>query len=112
MTVHSNAGYVLKSEDVGVLMDCLHQYAYKWREIGTALRFLPGELECIVLTFSRDGPHGGPQRLLKELLNIWCQWPIATHPDVPTVERLESALRSGPVGLGAVANNLRSMMSS
>ena len=99
----------MKSEDVYILIECLYQHAYKWKEIGLALHFLPGELESI------SHPNANPLQLLRELLSQWCQWPTATHSDVPTLESLMDALHSGPVGLGAAANDLyskRSLLSS
>ena len=81
----------------------LHQYAYKWREIGQALNFRHGELLNII--------HSTTQQLLTELLNQWSQWPTADHPDIPTVERLRDALRSELVGLGAVANDVYTLRS-
>ena len=96
------AGCVVKSEDVGFLVKHLHLYASKWREIGTALDFHPGELDNIVHSL----PGANVQRLLTELLGEWSQWPTATHSDLPTMERLRDALRSGLVGLGAEANTL------
>ena len=84
-------------------MNHLHQFAYKWREIGTALSFHHGDLENISQTF----PRGTPQQLLTELLSQWSEWPTAIHSGVPTVERLCDALRSGLVGLGALANSLQ-----
>ena len=95
-------GFVVMSKDVGFLVEQLLQYAYKWKEIGEALRFHPGELKNIDHTH----PKGTPQRLLTELLSQWSQWPTATHTTPPTMERLRDALRSNLVGLGAEANEI------
>ncbi len=92
----------MKSEDVSFLMEHLHLYAFKWREIGTALCFHHSELENIF----HSSPGATVQQLLTELLSQWSQWPTAAHSDVPTMERLRDALRSGLVGLGAEANTL------
>ncbi len=92
----------MKSGDVGFLVEHLHLYAFKWREIGLALNFHHGELENIV----HSSPGATVQQLLTELLSQWSQWPTATHSDVPTMKRLRDALRSGLVGLGAEANAL------
>ena len=80
----------------------LRKHAYKWREIGSALGFEHGELENI----SHSSPRATTQQLLTELLSQWSQWPTADKPNAPTLERLCDALRSGMVGLGAVANDL------
>ena len=98
----SIAGTVVKSEDVGFLMEHMLDYSYKWRWIGLSLRFRPGELENIRQSF----PEKPTKYFLMELLSQWTQWPTTTHPHVPTMEKLCSALRSGLVGLGALANEL------
>ncbi len=90
-------------------MSQLHIHAAKWKEIGSSLNFHSGELENI----SYSGTT--PQQLLSKLLSQWTQWPTADHPDDPTMEKLHDALRSGLVGLGAVANDiyeLRNFLSS
>ncbi len=93
---------MVRSQDVAFLVEHLHKYAFKWREIGTVLRFHHDELEIIFYSL----PGATSQRLLRELLSQWSQWPTADHSDVPTMERLRDALQSGLVGLGAEANAL------
>ena len=83
-------------------MEHLHKYAYKWRDIGASLKFEFDEMENI----SHSSPIATTQQLLHKLLSQWSQWPTADHSQVPTMERLCKALRSGLVGLGAVANDL------
>ena len=78
------------------------QASHKWKEIGLALNFLDGELKGIEHSF----PRATTQQLLTELLSQWTQWPTAEHPDVPTMEVLCDALRSGLVGQGALANDI------
>ena len=97
----------MKSEDINFLMAYLHRYAYKWRDIGASLNFQHGDLENI----SCSNPGATTQQLLTELLSQWSQWPTADHSDVPTMERLRDALRSGLVGLGAQANDLYELRS-
>ncbi len=93
----------VRSGDVCFLASYLCKNAsHKWREIGLALNFLDGELKSISLSF----PRATAQQLLTELLSQWSQWPTASHPDVPTMERLRDALRSGLVELGSVASDL------
>ena len=90
----------VEDKDVGFLMDHLCQYSSKWEAIGTALHFLPGELENI------KHNHQDVQQRLNAVLCQWVQWPINTHSQTPTMEMLRDALRSDLVGLGAVANQL------
>ena len=92
----------VRPEDVSFLMTRLHHYAYKWRDIGTALNFLFAEMENI----SHSTPRATTKHLLHELLSQWSQWPTAEHRQDPTMERLCDALRSSLVGLGAPASEL------
>ena len=98
----------MTKEDVSFLVDQLHDYAYKWRRIGVALRFRYGELENIRHNASW---YADTTILLTALLDAWSQWPTRSHCTVPTLERLCAALRSDMVGLGAEANALHSMRS-
>ena len=92
----------MRDKDVGFLMGHLCQHSYKWEVIGTALHFLPGELENI-----RHSPRVTTLQLrLKEVLCQWVQWPTTAHSQTPTMEMLRDALCSDLVGLGAVASQL------
>ena len=88
--------------DVGFVIDRLHMHTNKWREIGLSLDFQHAELEGI----RQSSPAATTQQLLSIVLSQWAQWPMADHPNVPTMEKLCDALRSGLVGLGALANDL------
>ena len=90
----------MKDKDVGFLMDSLCQHSHRWKDIGTALHFLPGKLENI------NRNHQDVQQCLNAVLCQWVQWPTTAHPQIPTMEMLRDALRSDLVGLGAVANQL------
>ena len=90
----------VKDKDVGFLMGHLCQHSFKWEAIGTALHFLPGELENIKHNLQ------DVQQRLNAVLCQWVQWPTTAHPQTPTMEMLRDALRSDLVGLGAVANKL------
>ncbi len=92
----------MKDVDVNFLVEHLQIYSHKWRVIGISLNFLHDELENIRLS-SQDITT---ELLLTDLLSRWSQWPTRYHSDVPTLERLCSALRSNLVGLGAKANEL------
>lgn len=76
-------------------------YTYMWQEIGQALNFRLEELHNIKL-----GLLENQKLLLLEVLNKWAQWPNEIHPELPTLEKLQHALRSGQVGLGAVAERI------
>ena len=92
----------MKDEDVSYLMGFLCDHSYKWDVIGTALHFLPGELENI-----RHSPQATTlQQRLNVVLCQWVQWPTTAHSEIPTMEVLLKALRSAQVGLGAVAYQL------
>ena len=93
---------IVKDVDVSYLMGCLSQHLHKWEVIGTALHFLPGELENI-----KHSPQATTlQQRLNAVLCQWVQWPTTAHSQTPTMEILRDALRSDLVGLGAVANQL------
>ena len=98
-------GCVVRTQDISFLMTHLHQYAYKWRDIGISLGFSHGDSENI----THSSPRATTQQLLSELLSQWSQWPTAYHTDIPTMGRLYDTLRSTLVELGAVANDLYKM---
>lgn len=90
------------------LLDRLCNYAFKWDSIGSALNFLPAELENI-----RCNPHmTNLQQCLHALLTQWSHWPTTAHPHRATVEKLCGALRSNLVGLGDVANEIEEIKAS
>ena len=94
---------VRPGRDVNFLLEKLNTYSYKWEDIGTALDFLPGELDNI-----KFSPQANTlQQRLRELLSRWAQWPTQDHPDEePTMEKLRDALRSRLVGLGVLASEV------
>ena len=98
--LHFTGMTIMRDKDVGFLMGYLCQHSYKWKDIGTALHFLPGELENI------KHNHPDVQQRLNAVLCQWVQWPTTAHSQTPTMEILRDALRSDLVGLGAVANKL------
>ncbi len=105
MLLYRNLEIVVKGEDINFLLEYLHNYSYQWRLIGMSLAFQYYELENI----RHNSPNLPTQVLLTELLFLWSQWPTTAHPHVPTMEKLCSALRSGLVGLGALANELHDL---
>ena len=53
---------------------------------------------------------GAPVSYLQELLCQWVQWPTTDHPNHPTVRALCTALRSSPVGLVSLAEEVEKEM--
>ena len=94
----------LGPEHISDLTEFLASYAYKWRLIGTALKFQPQDLDniqaCQVLVAS------SPLSFLIRVLEEWTQEKYR-HTQIPTVDNLEKALKSRTVGLGALAHELR-----
>ena len=90
----------MDNTDVGFLIEYLTRYSRKWKLIGSALHFLPDELETISIK------HSIQERCLFEVLSLWVKWPTAAHSQVPTLEMLCDALRSDWVELGALASHL------
>ena len=96
-------GTCIKQEDVNFLhSNFLCKYAFKWREIGTALGFLSAEQDIIAHSPGMDTL----QHRMESVLTQWAHWPTDSHPNTPTLEMLCGALRSNLVGLGDVANEL------
>lgn len=52
----------------------------------------------------------GPTSFLTELLSQWVQWPTEKHPVKPTLNALCMTLRSSPVGLRSLANQVEMEM--
>ena len=95
----------LTESDIPQLMEKLAPHAAKWWKIGTALGFLPYELELI-----RSSPmlmYGAPASFLAEMLTKWVQWsPETMHLKYATVTDLRQALRSELVGLAALSETV------
>ena len=90
-------------------MKLIHNFSYKWNEIGQGLGFTQPALNHIA-----SKPlllAGAPNSYLTELLNQWVQWPTEDHPTTkPTLEALCRALRSSLVGLGSLAEEVEREM--
>ena len=80
------------------LVDQLSQHATKWRDIGTHLGFLPGELSNIEA--SPNLIQGAPVSWLSAMLAQWLQRTCSA-----TLEDLKTAL--GKTGLAAAAHDLK-----
>ena len=87
------------------LLDQLKLHAAKWREIGTSLGFLQGELDNIQskpMLFMQ-----APSSYLNEMLSEWYQWAPGDgrgSKDFATLGALKNAMRQA--GLGKAANDL------
>ena len=94
----------LGPEHISDLTEFLASFAYKWRLIGTALKFRPQDLDniqaCQTLVTS------SPLSFLVKLLEEWTQ-KIHKHALAPSVGTLKTALRSQTVALGAHAEDLK-----
>lgn len=94
----------LGDQDLPLLIEVLHPFASKWRELGLALSLTPAELNCIEskpVLFS-----SGPVSYLREVLYKWINRPTASHDESATIFHLERALQN--VGLGSITVKLRS----
>ena len=92
----------MTENDIQGLMSILGNHSNKWDAIGGALKFLPGELNTIgadLTLMVKDAPRS----YLKRMLELWVMWPNEEHDIKPNLSSLCKALRSGTVGLGALA---------
>lgn len=108
-TNNSASGYPMGLNHISDLTEFLAAYAYKWRLIGTALKFLPQHLDTI--------QHDCGQlkdSALNCLVAIIEQWVQQKHECTmpPTLGSLEKVLNSRTVGLGALASKLPGLISS
>ena len=95
-------GIIVREEDVNFLIEnFLHDYGYRWTDIGPALGFSYGEIRTIDMNVRGDANRG-----LRDLLMMWFHWPINGHEEYPTLEKLRDALCTRVVGLGDVARHL------
>ena len=97
---------ILDEHNHSVLQKQLIGHSAKWRDIGTALGFLPRELEEIEarpLLLS-----GAPRSFLRVILAEWLQWAPGDSrgsTNFATLEGLKVAVASIP-GLETVAQNI------
>ena len=87
-------------------MKKLKAHAAKWREIGTYLGFLTGELSNIEAR--PNLMHGAPISWLGAMLEEWIQWAPSDSrgsTSLASVEVLKAALRDA--GLGTTAHELK-----
>ena len=93
---------LLNTDHIADLAELLVNYASEWRSIGTALKFKPHDLNNI------EACQSPKDRILK-LIEYWI---LKKHEYTlpPTVNNLGSALKSRLVGLGVVADELRTII--
>ena len=95
----------LTAKHLPSLLKGLKNYAAKWREIGTYLGFLPGELNNIQA--HPNLIHGAPVSYLGTMCEEWIQWaPEDSRGSVSfaTLDELKAALKDA--GLAATAHYL------
>ena len=101
----------LTDHHLSALVSALNNHAFKWKEIGTHLGFLSGELANIA-----GKPlllNDAPQSWLQAMLSEWLQWAPGDSrgsQSYSTIEMLKSALDKS--GLAATACNLSSHLQS
>ena len=89
---------------MATLLNLMHNFSYKWNEIGLGLGFVQSELTLISSNPSLF--MSAPASYLRTLLSQWVQWPTKEHPTKPTLKALREALRGSPVGLGRLAEQV------
>ena len=96
----------LTERNMPSLMRQLKKHASKWREIGTHLDFLPGELSNIEARPSLN--QGAPTSWLGAMLEEWIQWApndSRGSTNFANLKDLKYALNEA--GLGATAHDLK-----
>ena len=96
----------LNDEDHRELFTQLGKHAAKWKEIGTHLGFLPGDMATIEASLSLT--IQGPKGCLSEMLAQWLQWAPGDRRgsiDFAKLSTLKSALREA--GFGRTAHDLK-----
>ena len=102
--------------DISVLIELLASYSHKWRLIGTALGFLPQDLDYI-----QQSNASKVDALKYNLIDMITKWVRGNenqnyqpnqakkkrHTAPSTVNYLKQALASQTVGLGALANQVK-----
>ena len=99
---------VLTERDIVKVLNLIHNFSYKWFEIGLELGFAPSELNQI-----KNNPSlfmSAQASFLTRLLSQWVQWPTEYHPTKPTLRALCDTLRSSLVGLGNLADKVEREM--
>ena len=104
---HASRYVRLTEKNLKVLTNQLSDYASQWYLIGIQLGFRPGELDNIEA--SPTLRKTAPLSWLNTMLCKWFQWVPGDGRDSvieANLEELKAALRSRPVGLGAIARDL------
>ena len=106
--------------DISLLIELLVSYSHKWRLIGTALGFLPQDLDYIqeCNASKPDAPKynltGMITKWVRAYENQYCQQSQTKkqRPKPSTMSSLKQALASQTVGLGALANQVKTHFTS
>ena len=91
------------SEDILRITEFLAKYAYKWRFLGTALKFQPQDLNNI-----QANNAAASDSVMCALIEEWIQQ-RHKHTLPPTLGNLRAALNSTIVGLGSLSSELQSI---
>ena len=91
--------------DISVLIELMIRHAHKWDLIGTALGFLPQDIRAI--QYNNASKPDTADRNLLDMISKWVQME-SRYTKPPTVNNLKQALASQTVGLGALANHVKS----
>jgi hypothetical protein len=106
ISAHSStcADISFSTADIAELAELLVPYSYKWRSIGTGLKFTPQDLNNMAACPSLlpDGPKSFMLRIVED----WVQQTFE-YTSPPSMIELDSVLRSDLVNLGKVAHKLR-----
>ena len=94
------------SEDILRIAEFLAKYAYKWRFLGTALKFQPQDLNNI-----QANNAAASDSVVCNLVALIEEWIQQRHKHTlpPTLGNLRAALNSTIVGLGSLASELQSI---
>lgn len=105
---NSREDFPLSTRDIPYIAEILVPYASHWRSIGTALRFKPQDLDNIL-----ECPYMLSDASKSFLLKLLEEWLENKHKHTlrPTLSVLENALNSRLVGLGALACEVRELLS-
>lgn len=97
---------IINESHLGIILELLAPFAYKWKKIGIALGFTLSELQ-VIDTAKPPLYFGTPNSWLREMLSMWVQWtPETLHGKYSTLEDLVKALKSEIVELAGVAEKV------
>ena len=97
---------LLAPEDITRITEFLAKFAYKWRFLGTALKFQPQDLNNI-----QANNAAASDSVMCDLVALIEEWIQQRHKHTlpPTLGNLRAALNSTIVGLGSLSSELQSI---